>query len=887
MKNSILIGIFGVLLFGMGFSSAYGTHSVLFGFGSSGNADDELQNPLGVATSKSGQTIYVADTDNDRINAFDDNGEHLFDFGSFCDMSSDQNCNDNYPGAQEDGDGQFNEPTDIAIDSVGNIYVVDSQNNRVQKFDDDRDFESKFGSSNSAESDYLGEPRSIVIRESTNRVYVSDLTTDSISVFDSSGNFESKFGSTGSGDGQFRNPSEMAIDDDILYVVDTDNDRIQKFQLVSSDTCPSGTTEIVDGVCFVEDFGSTGSDDGEFDSPAGLAWDETNEILYVTDTGNDRIQAFSEEGTSSKLPATPANFEVEPASPTSIVLTWDKPDQSKSTPSITGYKIEFKTGTESFTTLISNTQSTRTSFLHEGLEKDERYSYRIYSINSEGTSGPSSTLSAKPEHSTVPPGVDATDVSPNQILLTWYPPSDTFNQDITGYSIKRVITPGVYEDIASTNPDETSYTVDGLQTGKQYSFVIVAQYTFGSSAESKEASATPEEDSEPPVGDVISTPSAPRDLTASAVSPTEIKLRWRTPSDDGGSAVTGYKIESKNGNESYSIVTNNTKSSSITYNHRNLNTDIQYTFRIYAINSAGTGPASNEASATPSSDILRISPLGTFSINEGSSLSFTVNVDGVSSGLVFSLDDAPDGATIDRGSGRFNWNPDATQGGKSYAFDVMVTKGSSIDTESVTIVVNDVLSSEPEESEQQEEPTQPEETEEPEQKEIPASFVDSQKDPQHYVDRYNNEPNYKEWFDENYPEYSSIYEAVGLEKPREPLGIAPFVDQTEDPQYYVDRYNNEPKFKEWFDENFAEYDSIYEAVGLKEPKQEVGICGPNTVLKDGVCVPKTPEPPVEDSSNTSENNQTAIIAGSIVGILAAAGIPVYFLKFRKVGIPKT
>ena len=46
-----------------------------------------------------------------------------------------------------------------------------------------------------------------------------------------------------------------------------------------------------------------------------------------------------------------------------------------------------------------------------------------------------------------------------------------------------------------------------------------------------------------------------------------------------------------------------------------------------------------------------------------------------------------------------------------------------------------------------------------------ASFVDETKDPQSYVDRYNNEPIYKEWFDNNYPEYSSIYEAVGLSEP--------------------------------------------------------------------------------------------------------------------------
>ena len=48
-------------------------------------------------------------------------------------------------------------------------------------------------------------------------------------------------------------------------------------------------------------------------------------------------------------------------------------------------------------------------------------------------------------------------------------------------------------------------------------------------------------------------------------------------------------------------------------------------------------------------------------------------------------------------------------------------------------------------------------------------------------------------------------------------GIASFVDQTKDPQHYIDRYNNEPKYKEWFDENYPQYISIYEAVGLPEP----------------------------------------------------------------------
>ena len=77
---------------------------------------------------------------------------------------------------------------------------------------------------------------------------------------------------------------------------------------------------------------------------------------------------------------------------------------------------------------------------------------------------------------------------------------------------------------------------------------------------------------------------------------------------------------------------------------------------------------------------------------------------------------------------------------------------------------------------------------------------------------------------------------MGLEEPL--LIPASFVDETKDPQSYVDRYTNEASYKKWFDDNFAEYDSIYQAVGLEEPKIEekkFGICGPGTKLIDGIC----------------------------------------------------
>jgi len=89
------------------------------------------------------------------------------------------------------------------------------------------------------------------------------------------------------------------------------------------------------------------------------------------------------------------------------------------------------------------------------------------------------------------------------------------------------------------------------------------------------------------------------------------------------------------------------------------------------------------------------------------------------------------------------------------------------------------------------------------------------------------------------------------------LGLAPFVDPNIDPQSYVDRYNSEESYRSWFHDNYPEYSSIFEAVGLEEPEVPEVIeeepevieeepevmeektrteCGPGTVLKEGVCV---------------------------------------------------
>jgi DNA-directed RNA polymerase subunit RPC12/RpoP len=75
------------------------------------------------------------------------------------------------------------------------------------------------------------------------------------------------------------------------------------------------------------------------------------------------------------------------------------------------------------------------------------------------------------------------------------------------------------------------------------------------------------------------------------------------------------------------------------------------------------------------------------------------------------------------------------------------------------------------------------------------------KDLEYYQDRYDNEPKYKEWFDKNFPGQTVSEVLLPSVGDKETI-VSGFPDPEKDLQHYLDRYDNEPKYKEWFDKNF-------------------------------------------------------------------------------------
>jgi DNA-binding beta-propeller fold protein YncE/DNA polymerase III epsilon subunit-like protein len=176
--------------------------------------DEEGQylTPFGVGMASDG-IVYVANTDNDRIQKFTSEG-----------IVSEW-------GTTGTGDGEFNLPSGIAVASDGIVYVVDQGNDRIQKFTSDGVFVSKWGTLGSSDGEF-NSPSGIAVA-SDGSVYVADMDNNRVQEFTSDGVFVTRWGTQGSGDGEFEGPKDVTVaPDGSIYVADTYNHRIQKFSPV-------------------------------------------------------------------------------------------------------------------------------------------------------------------------------------------------------------------------------------------------------------------------------------------------------------------------------------------------------------------------------------------------------------------------------------------------------------------------------------------------------------------------------------------------------------------------------------------------------------------------------------------------------------------------------
>jgi uncharacterized protein (TIGR03663 family) len=287
-------------------------------WGEVGTDPGQFNHPRGLAVGPA-NNLYVVDSDNNRIQVFDIEGNLLSQWGSNCNLATGSGC------TTPEGYGQFQEPWGIAVGPDGRVYVADTWNHRIQVFDAEGHFLAAWGSygqSNSATTMLYG-PRDVAV-DASGRVFVTDTGNKRVLVFDQDGIFVDQFGQEGAGPGQFSEPVGIAVDGEgNIYVADTWNQRVEVFdpdlnylrewsvQAWYGESVVNKPYLAVDsqGRVYITDpegyrvavfssqgdllatFGQYGYDDRSFTLPTGIDVDAQGSI-YVTDTDGQRVIKF-------------------------------------------------------------------------------------------------------------------------------------------------------------------------------------------------------------------------------------------------------------------------------------------------------------------------------------------------------------------------------------------------------------------------------------------------------------------------------------------------------------------------------------------------------------------------------------------------------------------
>lgn len=178
--------------------------------GGQGTAGGQFDSPHGIAAD-SGGNIYISDTNNGRIEKFSAKGIYITSIAS-----------------KGTGYGQLGDPNGIRIDQSGNIFVSEASNHRIQKLTPDG---SHLAEWKGPDPGFYG-PRKIAMA-SDQTFYIVDQGRTRIVKFDQNFKPLSVWGKKGNGDGQFDDPTSVAVDaaTNKVYVADPRNQRIQVFDL--------------------------------------------------------------------------------------------------------------------------------------------------------------------------------------------------------------------------------------------------------------------------------------------------------------------------------------------------------------------------------------------------------------------------------------------------------------------------------------------------------------------------------------------------------------------------------------------------------------------------------------------------------------------------------
>ncbi len=286
-----------------------------------------------------------------------------------------------------------------------------------------------------------------------------------------------------------------------------------------------------------------------------------------------------EEEEPIKVPLRPTNVRATALSSTEILITWKDNSDNED-----GFRVERTTiDSLSFMRPIASVEAGATSFSDLDLSPTTSYAYRIVAYNAGGNSVASSITVGTTQNTPTPPNspltLRAIPVSNTRVFLSW---QDNSNNEV-GFRIERAA-PGTtsYFGVDTVSENIDSYEDDNVLAGSSYEYRVYAYNYIGSSSYSNVVTVT--------AGANVIPPFAPTNLTATAVSATQISLEWRDNSPNEG----GFRIErAPGGTDLFSVIANPERGTT-KYRDKNLQAGTSYRYRVRAFNNIGLSGFSNK-----------------------------------------------------------------------------------------------------------------------------------------------------------------------------------------------------------------------------------------------------------------------------------------------------
>jgi len=274
--------------------------------------------PTNLVVDTNNNYIYVGDQSNNRVQRWSVSGQ--LQTGPGCWLGGDTtgwHCNTSTPVGSTDI--RFNNPRGIGVDAAGNLYIIDTANHRIKKYDvsgtylgcvggGDEVFAPGCTIADGSVDAYFYSPSALVVA-ADGSIYIVDNGNDRVQKWDTAGNFLGWIGqghttgwittgeaATGAGtsEGAFDSAWGIALDDapdNFIFISDENNHRVQKWDTAGNYIGWIGKdhTSFVAGM---PNPPASGGQLGEFNKPTGLAWDDLNQRLLIADRTNHRIQVF-------------------------------------------------------------------------------------------------------------------------------------------------------------------------------------------------------------------------------------------------------------------------------------------------------------------------------------------------------------------------------------------------------------------------------------------------------------------------------------------------------------------------------------------------------------------------------------------------------------------